>query len=154
MHGRRLACFFLGLWLAGGLLVAWVATQNLRLRRPRTVRRQPGDRHRLKPFGQEAEHDPLAFTPPSKIAGFFVSGNRISSFFGTFFFCVMLFGSREDKFTLLGVLVMLLLVALQRFLLTPELIALGRLIDFAPLTPTPQRTGSGSRTWRIAEWKW
>ena len=60
-------------------------------------------------------------------------------FFGSFFFCVMLFGSREDKFALLGVLVMILLVALQRFLLTPELHALGRLIDFSPSPSAPDQ---------------
>ena len=51
----------------------------------------------------------------------------------------MLFGSREEKFTLLGMLIMLVLVALQRFLLTPEANALGRIIDFAPSAQVPDQ---------------
>ena len=51
---------------------------------------------------------------------------------GVVFFFVMVFGSRESKYMLLGVLLLLVLTALQKFLLTRELVALGRLIDFVP----------------------
>src|SRR5215472_7728194 len=30
MHSERLICFLLGIWLAGGLFMAWVATENFR----------------------------------------------------------------------------------------------------------------------------
>lgn len=52
-------------------------------------------------------------------------------FWGVFFFAFLLLGTREGKFPLALALLMLLLVILQRFLLTPELNALGRPLDFA-----------------------
>jgi hypothetical protein len=42
------------------------------------------------------------------------------------------FGSRESKFLLGGVLLLVLMVALERFLVTPAVTAQGRLLDFAP----------------------
>ena len=59
---------------------------------------------------------------------------------GTVFFFALLFGSRENKLVLGGILLALGLVLLQHFVITPELIALGRLIDFVPAgAPSPQR---------------
>jgi len=138
MHGRRVACFFLGIWLAGGLLLAWVAAQNLASPDRVMADSDPAVRLRLKPFGQEAAAI-LKFHAAEENRWLYGKWELYQLFFGSIFFCVMLFGSREDKFALLGVLVMLLLVALQRFLLTPELHALGRLIDFAPVAQAPDQ---------------
>jgi hypothetical protein len=56
----------------------------------------------------------------------------------------LLFGSTETNFTLLLALLMLLIAVLQRFVLTPEIVILGRVIDFVPATqPSPER----SRFW-------
>ncbi len=126
------------MWLAGGLLVAWVASQNLALADRVVSEGEPAIRLRLKPFGQEAGAI-LKFHAAEQNRWLYSKWELYQLFFGSFFFCVMLFGSREDKFALLGVLVMLLLVALQRFLLTPELHALGRLIDFSPTAQAPDQ---------------
>jgi len=45
---------------------------------------------------------------------------------------VLLFGSTETKTTLLLALLMLLIVIVQRFALTPQMVALGRVIDWVP----------------------
>ena len=59
---------------------------------------------------------------------------------GTVFFFVLLFGSRENKLVLTGILLALGLVLLQRLVITPEIVALGRLIDFVPPNaPSPER---------------
>jgi hypothetical protein len=53
---------------------------------------------------------------------------------------VLLFGSTEGKYALALSLLLLVIVILQRFLLTPIMISLGRLIDFVPLTTrSPER---------------
>jgi len=139
MHARRLACFFLGLWLAGGLFVAWVATQNFRSVDRMLSGANPAATLQLKPFGQEARMI-LRYHASELNRYYFARWETYQLLFGSFFFCVMLFGSREGKFTLVGVLLMLLLVALQRFIVTPEITALGRLIDFVPADqPSPER---------------
>jgi hypothetical protein len=53
-------------------------------------------------------------------------------FIGALFFFFLLFATRENKFALLLVLMMIVGVLGQCFLLTPRMIAVGRLIDFVP----------------------
>jgi len=54
---------------------------------------------------------------------------------------VLLFGSTETNFTLLLALLMLLIALLQRIVLTPEIVILGRVIDFVPATqPSAERS--------------
>jgi len=45
---------------------------------------------------------------------------------------VLLFGSTERNFTLLLALLMLLIAIVKRFALTPQMVVLGRLIDWIP----------------------
>jgi hypothetical protein len=52
--------------------------------------------------------------------------------FGLALLLVLLFGSSETKVTLLIALLMFLFTVLQRFALTPEMVALGRVIDWVP----------------------
>jgi hypothetical protein len=48
---------------------------------------------------------------------------------------VLLFGSTETKFTMLAALAMLIIALVQRTVLTPEIVAVGRIIDFIPTMP-------------------
>jgi hypothetical protein len=125
------------MWLAGGLVVAWVTAQNLASADRVMAESEPAIRLRLKPFGQEAAVI-LKFQAAEQNRYLYSKWELYQLFLGAGFFCVMLFASREDKFTLLGMLVMLVLVALQRFLLTPELHVLGRLVDLSPVAQTPE----------------
>jgi hypothetical protein len=59
---------------------------------------------------------------------------------GALFFFFLLFGTTENKFPMALVLSMMLIVLLQRFLLTPELISIGRSVDFAPDVQSTERT--------------
>jgi len=65
---------------------------------------------------------------------------------GVALFSVLLFGSTETKFTLLLSLLMLLIALAQRLLLTPEIVALGRLIDFLP---TGVASAERARFWML-----
>jgi hypothetical protein len=53
---------------------------------------------------------------------------------GALFFFFLLFGTTEGKVSLALGLVLLVLILLQRFLLAPELKALGKLLDFGPVS--------------------
>jgi hypothetical protein len=140
MHARRLACFFLGMWLAGSLFMAWVATQNFRQVDRLLSRADPAATLRLKPLGENARLI-LRYQASEQNRWYFQKWETIQILYGAVFFFVMLFGSRENKFVLLGVLLMVALVMVQKFLLTPEVVALGRLIDFVPANQqSPERT--------------
>jgi hypothetical protein len=60
---------------------------------------------------------------------------------GVLFFFFVLFATREKKFALALVLLMIAGVLIQRFMLTPEMTSLGRLLDFVPPgAPSSDRT--------------
>ncbi|MBZ5724836.1 MAG: hypothetical protein LAP87_07545 [Acidobacteriia bacterium] len=132
MHSRRLACFLLGLWLGGSLLMVWIATGNFRSADRALEQPNPAVALQIKTFG---------FTQTRLLLRYQISEqNRLSLetweyaqlFFGIFLFFFFLFGTGEGKFSLAAVLCMLAIVVFQRFLLTPQLIGLGRSIDFLP----------------------
>ena len=70
---------------------------------------------------------------------------------GALFLCFVLFATKENKFALLLILLMIAGVVVQRFLLTPALISLGRLIDFVPPDAHP---GDRTQFWVMHSWYW
>ena len=70
---------------------------------------------------------------------------------GALFFFYVLFATKENKFALFLILSMIAGVVVQRSMLTPAMISLGRLIDFA----APDAL-SGERTqfWVLDSWYW
>jgi hypothetical protein len=70
---------------------------------------------------------------------------------GALFFFFMLFATRENKFALSLVLLMIGAVLVQRFMLTPGMISLGRMIDFVP----PEApSGERAQFWVLHSWYW
>jgi hypothetical protein len=140
MHARRLASFLLGLWLAGGLFMAWVATENFREVDRLLSGDNPTATLRFKPLGSDARML-LRYHASEQNRWLFRSWETGQIVYGAAFFMLMLFGSRENKFILGGVLLLTLLVLVQRLFLSPELIAVGRMIDFVPQAATsPDRS--------------
>jgi hypothetical protein len=131
MHARRMASFLFGLWLGGSLFMAWVASQSRNEVDRLFSRVDPVATLNLKPLGENGPRL-LRYTAAEQNRSHERQWEWIQLIAGGAFLLIMLFGSREDKFILLGLFVLLLVVALQRFLITPELTALGRLLDFAP----------------------
>jgi hypothetical protein len=70
---------------------------------------------------------------------------------GALFFFFVLFATRENKFALLLILLMIAGVVVERSMLTPAMVSLGRMIDFVP-----PDTPSGDRTqfWVLHSWYW
>jgi hypothetical protein len=132
------------MWLAGSILMAWVTTQNLK-----SVDRMVAGpdntvaRLRVKALGEEAQQL-LRYQSAEQNRWLYGKWELIQLLAGTGFFCIMLFGSREDKLVLLGIIILLLLVGLQRFFITPEVNALGRLVDSAP---KPGQSPDYNRFW-------
>jgi hypothetical protein len=137
MHSVRLVCFILGFWLAGGLFMAWVATENFR-----GVDRLLEQAAPVAHLQFQALDDPKAAGPGAarQLLRYQVSEqNRLyfecweiaQLMLGGILFFFVLFATRENKFSLAAVLLMIVLVAVQRFVLTPQLTAIGRNLDFA-----------------------
>jgi len=143
MHYRRFACFLLGAWLAAGLFMAMVATQNFR----------SVDRLLAKPAAPAADQLSklgaggralLRYQVSEQNRWFFETWEMLQIGLGILLLLVLLFGSNETNFTMLMALLMLLIVLVQRFALTPQIVALGRVIDYVPVD---QPSAERSRFW-------
>ncbi len=131
MHARRFACFALGLWLGGSLLMWWVAAQNAGAADRVLDQANPMARLQLKPLGDGAALV-LRYEATEQTRTEWLAWETMQVGLGGLFFLTMLFGSREHYFLLAGILLMLLLVCLERFAITPEMTAQGRMLDFGP----------------------
>lgn len=131
MHARRFACFVLGLWLGGGLLVAWLTSVNLQVADHLVNDANPAARLELKVSGPNSRAL-LRYQAAEENRRYYRIWGAAQLMLGFAFFALMLFGSRESKYLLGGILVLLLLVVFELTLVTPALTAQGRLLDFAP----------------------
>jgi hypothetical protein len=144
MHFRRLACFLLGGWLAGGFFMATVATQNFRSVDRLLAKPSPAARQQVDKLGRDSARALLRYQVSEQNRLYFETWGLVETVIGFVLLLTLLFGSTETNFTLLLALLMLLIAVLQRFVLTPEIVILGRVIDFVPATqPSPER----SRFW-------
>jgi hypothetical protein len=134
MHARRLACFLLGLWLAGGLFMAWVATQSFHEVDRLLSHTDPTAIVHYQPLGDDAR--PLMRFQASEFNRYlFRSWENVQLAFGlAFLVLLILFWTRENKLVLGGVLLLLALTAAERLVLSPAITTLGRAIDFAAAT--------------------
>jgi hypothetical protein len=141
MHFRRLACFLLGGWLTGGLFMATVATQNFRsvdrlLAEPAAPALQQVDK-----LGRDSARTLLRYQVAEQNRFYFETWGIVETVIGFGLLLILLFGSTETNFTLLLALLMVLIAVIQRCVLTPEIVILGRVIDFVPATqPSPERS--------------
>jgi hypothetical protein len=140
MHFRRLACFLLGGWLAGGFFMAAVATQNFRSVDRLLAKPAPLAREQVEKLGGISARAFLRYQVAEQNRLYFETWGVVETAIGFVLLMTLLFGSAETNFTLLLALLMLLIAVLQRFLLTPEIVVLGRVIDFVPATQaSPER---------------
>jgi hypothetical protein len=77
---------------------------------------------------------------------YFEAWGLIETLIGAALLVILLFGSTEKNFSLLLALLMLLIAILQRFALTPQMVFLGRIIDWIP---AGQPSAERSRFWLL-----
>jgi hypothetical protein len=133
MHFRRLACLLLGGWLTGLILVAMVAAQNFHTVDRLLLDPQPAAALELKTMGHEFSRMLLRWEAGEQNRWMFAAWETAQLAIGMVLFFVLLFGSTESKFSLALALLMVVLVLVERLLLTPMMTALGRVIDFVPV---------------------
>ncbi len=132
MHGGRFACLLLGLWLAGGLFMAFLARQNLETADRLIANGDTAVLLHSGGAGIQAMRGLLRYHALEQTRAARESWETTEIVLGCFFFFFLLFGTREDKFTLLIPLVMVLVTLVERLVLTPETISRGRALDFIP----------------------
>jgi hypothetical protein len=132
MHARRLACFILGMWLAAGIVVAWLEREDFQTIQDVLSQPGPAVAERLKAVGAHEAYLLMGHVAVEQRQRTVERWESIQLVLGVGFFFFLLFGTREGKLSLAMALVLTGMVALERFLLTPEVLSLGRIAGFAP----------------------
>jgi len=142
MHFRRFAALLLGAWLAGCVFMDMVATQNFRSVDRLLAAPPPQIAERIQAMGgHDLARAFLRYQASELNRSYFDNWERAQIVLGAVLFLVLLFGSPPNRLMLLLTLLMVSLVLVMHFYLTPEITRLGRAIDFvSPGTPSPDRT--------------
>jgi len=139
MHSRRVISLVLGAWLGCGVLVALVATGNFRAV-DRLVAAPHGQaRAQIATLGQEGARLLLRHQAAETNRTLFETWELAQLPLGVLLLSLLLFGTHESRFALLPAALMLAIVLAQHFALTPRIVEIGRLLDFAPDPQAPLR---------------
>lgn len=132
MHFRRFVCLVLGMWFGGTVMIAVEASYAHRA--PDRILAEPavGALQHIHAMGREGAGEFMRYTSAEQIRWLRETWDSIQVVIATGVFFLLLFGSSEGKFGLLMAFGMLGLAVFDRFVLTPEIAALGRLSDFIP----------------------
>ncbi|MEZ5355151.1 MAG: hypothetical protein R2762_21165 [Bryobacteraceae bacterium] len=132
MHSRRFCTLLLGIWIAGSVLVAWVATNNLKTVEPHarsTVRRVEEKVHRAG--GAERVSALLKYHSAELNRDYFEGWELFQLGMGLLLGLVLLFATNGNKVVLGAWALMYLMVVVQHLALTPRIIDVGRGLDLA-----------------------
>src|ERR1039458_388059 len=140
MSSRRMACLLLGLWLGAGVLMAWVATQDLRSADRLAAHPDLAAALQLKSLGANRPLPFLRYLAAEQTRYNLETWGTVQLFVGSFFFFFLLFGTNQGKFSLTLALLMALIAFGQRLVLIPEILSRGRAMDFLAQIPVRQQT--------------
>jgi hypothetical protein len=132
MNSRRLTCFVLGLWFGGALLMAWFGATSFRSADYLLQQQQHTVAPMVSALGPAAARAFLRYYTAEQNRYYFETWETVQLFIGLGLFSYLLFGTTERKMPLIVVLLMTGFVAVQRFLLTPDLAGLERAMEFSP----------------------
>ncbi len=112
--------------------MAWLASSGFRDVDRLMARPGPSAAAGIRTLGYSRTRALLRYQVAEQNRVYFETWEAAQLVGGAAFFLYLLFGTTEKKFGLGVVLAMVLIVAAQRFLLTPELVAIGRSIELLP----------------------
>jgi hypothetical protein len=137
--------------MGGGLLMLWVAAESFGSVDRLLARPHPVASAQFKALGRADARLLLRYQVSEQNRWYFETWEGAQIVTGALLFLFLLFLTRENKFALLLALLMIVAVLVQRFLLTPEMISLGRTIDFVP-PGAPSR--DRPQFWMLHGWYW
>lgn len=120
----------LGMWLAGSLLMTWVALDSFNAAPRLLAVHSPEFALRLKSLGRDEARMLLAYPVRQQAGWWLEQWGDCEIAIGAFFFVFLLLGTREGKITLAVALVPLAVAIFQRTFMTPQLLYLGGMLDF------------------------
>lgn len=130
MNTRRIVCTLLGMWVGASLFMAAVAAFSFRLVNQLIVNPAP----ELAPVFKLLGSDKMRLLARHQAAEFnralFEGWGLTQIILGLVIFGVILFGTKEGKFTLSLSLFMVLLVTGMHLGITPSIVGYGRSLDF------------------------
>jgi len=139
MHYSRIASLILGAWIAGSLFMGFVATQNFERANEVLSAPPPEAATMIQNLGPENSRLFLRHLVGEQNRSFFVSWELAQFGLGVLLTGVLFIDSNNRKLAGFSA-AMLVLTAFAHFVMTPELIWLGRLIEFLPTgAPSAQR---------------
>jgi hypothetical protein len=123
-----------------------VVTQNFRSVDRLLAKPAPLAAEQIAKLGPDAARVFLRHQVSEQNRWYFETWGLIGAGIGAALLLILIFGSTEKNFSLLVALLMLLIAVVQRFALTPQMVVLGRIIDWIPIDqPSPER----SRFWML-----
>jgi hypothetical protein len=138
---RRLSALLLGAWLGASIFADVAVTQNFQ-----TVDRflsAPVDAATsvdLNAIGRDRERAILRRNAAEENNWIFTNWERAEFFLGLTLLMLFLFGERPQKLLLAGSILLIALVAVEHFLLTPRIVELGRIVDRLPSSDPRYKT--------------
>ena len=131
MHIRRLATLLLGGWLAGCFFMTWVATGNFesveRILKTPSAKAQ----RELTDIGLARSRALLRFHSSEQNRHYFYNWEIVQLVLAGLVALVLLFATNGDKLVMSLSLFMLAICGIQHFTMTPQIVEVGRVIDFA-----------------------
>ena len=132
MHYRRIVCFLLGIWLGGGILMAWYGARSFGTVETIMNQSNPAFVLQTKSLGPAVTRLVLRNAVAEQNRWLFRTWENMQICLAALFFCYLLFGTLEGKGSLAVMLVMLALTVFQRVLISPELGLTGRTMEYVP----------------------
>jgi hypothetical protein len=132
MHYRRIVCFLLGVWLGGGILMAWYGARSFSTVDAIMAQSNPAFVAETKILGPADTRLVLRYVVAEQNRWMFRNWENLQIALAALFFCYLLFGTLEGKFSLGVMLAMLALTLIQRLWISPELGISGRIMGYIP----------------------
>lgn len=145
MNLRRLAAFILGIWIGGSVLMDVVAIQNFHSVDRLLAESGTGAAAQVRSIGHDAARLLLRRHAAEQNRWYFELWERVQFGIASCLGLVLLFGVYPNRLRLLLCILMFLIVATDRFILTPEITKLGRAVDYVPgYAPSTDRDRFGT----------
>lgn len=133
MHVSRIVCLLLGAWIGGSLFMSAVATQNFQSVNRTLESEEPEVQKAVGQLGgSEAARVFLRYHVGEQNRFYFVAWEYTQIALGGALLLVLVFGTHDRKWAIAISVLMLALVFVMRFSVTPSITALSRELDFLP----------------------
>jgi len=131
MRAKRLATLLLGAWLGAGLFMSWVAASNFDSV-DSVIKSSAGRmQFEVKEIGSERLRMILRHHSGEQNRHYFSQWEWIQLLLGAILAVLLLFETNANRVIMAMSLLMLAITAIQHFTITPQIIEIGRSIDFS-----------------------